>query len=301
MALLTDKISIRNNSIKKRLLLLVSLFFTLACAFAQHTSKQCFLCQKGQLHHHHETPYKDFTFKSELPFLTGIVGLSTTSLLLKTPEPLSIEAINLLDKSQVNSFDRYATSQHSESARKLSDFFLTGVLVLPAVFLSNHNTRQDLLPLAALTAEVALINLSLTIISKKLVGRTRPLVYNDNFSIEEKTTENARASFFSGHTSHTASLSFLIAKVINDYHPDAKRGIKVGLWAFAASVPALTGYLRVKAGKHFPTDTITGFVAGGLVGILIPHFHKKKKVDLAKKVNMNMSVGLGAATFSMTF
>jgi len=42
------------------------------------------------------------------------------------------------------------------------------------------------------------------------------------------------------------------------------------IWTTAALIPAITGYLRVKGGKHFPTDVVVGYVVGALVGILVP-------------------------------
>ena len=260
--------------------------------------KECFICQ-GHTHGIKERPYKDFTFKSELPFIASTAGLVLTSQLLNSPSPLSIEEINRLDKNNVNSFDRYAISKNSSSAQNASDFLLTGVLVLPAIFLSNHHTRKDLIPLIVMPLEAILINFSLTEISKKLVKRTRPLAYNPNFSLEEKLEDNTRVSFFSGHTSHTATLSFLIAKVMTDYHPATNKGFKIGIWSFAALVPATTGYLRIRAGKHFPTDTIAGFIAGGLVGVLVPHFHKKRKIN--KKIKLQSSLSFNAASLRMHF
>lgn len=290
------------------LLLFLSLFCTLSSIYAQQEthahqekSRKCMLCLSGTNHSSHERPYRDFSFKSELPLLSGIFGLSTLSLVLKSPTPLTVEQVNLLDKNEVNAFDRYAISKNSASAQNISDVFLTGVLVLPAIFLSNHHTRKDILPLALMSVETIIINIALTDITKKLASRTRPLAYNPNFSIEEKTKENARVSFFSGHTSHTASLSFLMAKVMTDYHPHAKKGFKIGIWAFAAAVPGVTGYLRVRAGKHFPTDTIAGFIAGGLVGVLVPHFHRKKQIIPNGKVSVTPSIGIGTAALTMRF
>jgi len=170
--------------------------------------------------------------------------------------------------------------------------------MLPAIFISNHHTRKDLVPLVAMSLEVILTNYALTEITKRLASRTRPLAYNPNFPIEEKLTKNARLSFFSGHTSHTSALSFMMAKVMTDYHPHTSKGFKIGIWSFAAAIPAVTGYLRVRAGKHFPTDTITGFVAGGLVGILIPHFHKKR---VNKKVKLSPSFGWNQAMVRLQF
>ena len=291
---------------KKNLLLQVlSIFLITFSAIAQqehnHQGKLCFICKKSGIAYNHEPPYKALSLKRELPILAGTVGLAITSSLLKAPTPLTLTEINALDKNDLNRFDRYATSQNSIRAKKVSDIFLTGVLILPTLFLSNHYTRKDILPLLAMSGEVILINVAITDIVKKLARRTRPLVYNPNFSLEEKMESNARVSFFSGHTSHTAALSFLFAKVINDYHPEAKRSIKIGVWTFAAAIPAITGYLRIRAGKHFPTDTITGFMAGGLVGILIPHFHRKKNIVKNQKVILTPSLGVGMASLQLRF
>ena len=44
----------------------------------------------------------------------------------------------------------------------------------------------------------------------------------------------------------------------------------------AAALPALTGYLRIRAGRHYPSDVLVGYLVGGAVGYLIPTLHKKK-------------------------
>ena len=267
----------------------------------QHKNKTCLVCEKGIHHHPDRSPYKDFSFKSELPFISSFAGLAVTNFLISTPEALTEADILQLDGQTINSFDRYAISRNSKTAQDWSDVFLTGVLVLPTIFLSHHHTRKDIIPLLAMSVEVIGINWALTSITKRIARRTRPLAYNPAFPLEEKTTENARASFFSGHTSHTAALSFLTAKVMTDYHPDARMGAKIGIWAFAASIPALTGYLRIRAGKHFPTDTIVGYLVGGLVGIAIPSLHKHSEQRLTQRVKIEPTLGIGTAAIRVSF
>jgi len=261
-------------------------------------SRHCLICQDDQNHTILERPYRDFSFKSELPFIASVVGLGITSELINDPKALTLAQINALDPNDVNSFDRYAISKSSTKSQDISDIFQLGVFALPVIFVTNHHTRKDIVPLIVMSAEVMLINYTLTDITKKLVGRTRPLAYNDAFPLEEKESASVRRSFFSGHTSHTAALSFMMAKVMTDYHPHARKGFKVGIWSFAAAIPAITGYLRVRAGKHFPTDTITGYIAGGLVGILVPQFHKKKD---HKKIKVSPSIGWNQAAVNVQF
>ena len=238
----------------------------------------CFLCKEGE--HQDKSPYK-IGWKEDLPFIIVGAGLATTGIVLKytnDTEPYTVAELETLDRNDVNAFDRSATYNWDEKAAKTSDFLFLTTLVLPAVFLINHHTRSDIGPLLLMGLEVASINFGITSGVKNLVNRSRPYVYNTDLSNEQRTDSQSRVSFFSGHTSVTASFSFFMAKVMSDYHPDMKTGLKIGLWAFAAAIPATTGYLRVKSGKHFKTDVITGYAIGAFTGWLVPHLHLKKNL-----------------------
>ena len=81
-------------------------------------------------------------------------------------------------------------------------------------------------------------------------------------------------------TTKPAAFTFFIAKVLNDYHPNVKDDLNTVIWSIAALIPASTGYLRIQAGKHFPSDVIAGYIVGASVGFLIPHLHMLKKDKL---------------------
>ena len=51
------------------------------------------------------------------------------------------------------------------------------------------------------------------------------------------------------------------------------------MWAVAASIPAVTGYLRVRAGRHYVTDVATGYALGAAIGWLVPTIHKNSKLQ----------------------
>lgn len=222
------------------------------------------------------SPY-NFSFKKELPFIVAGVGTVITSEVLNHTtrlKPFTEAEVAELDRNDVNEFDRPATYNYDLKAAEVSDYLRLGVVVMPALFLVNRNTRQDIFGLAVMTLEVVTINYGVTNGVKFSVNRTRPLVYNEKVPMEVRTGTKSRTSFFSGHSSHTAAVSFMFAKVIIDYYPDLSLSRKITLWGVAGSIPAVTGYLRVKSGNHYPTDVITGCLVGATIGWLVPHLHK---------------------------
>lgn len=212
----------------------------------------------------------------DLAIAGGVVGFNALnySLLYPKAKPLTESYIQGLNRNAVNSFDRISTYQWHTSAAKISDVLLMSSTALPFLTLLNKPVRQDWKTIAILGVETFAVNLTLTNFTKHSVLRTRPYVYNPDVPMSEKMHKDARFSFFSGHTSTVASMSFFAAKVYNDYHPQSKALPFV--WGTAVALPALTAYLRVRGGKHFPSDVITGYLIGTATGFLIPMLHKRR-------------------------
>ena len=262
-----------------------------------HKEEACRYCLHGE--HTNGSPYT-INFKNEIPYFATSAGLLGTGLLIKNRNedtPFTVEELNQLDPTKINSFDRGAIYNNSSSARQYSNYTLLSGAILPLYFLTNHHTKKDFFPLLVMGLEVFSITSTLTLNAKFTFNRTRPLTYNPNFSDELRTDATSKLSFFSGHTAQTAGFSFFMAKVITDYHPNMRIGTKVGIWSFAIALPAVTGYFRVKGGKHFNTDVMTGFAVGGAIGWLVPHLHKKKKDS---KFSMNPFNYNGATGLSLT-
>ena len=246
-----------------------------------------------------QSPY-EVSFKKDLPILTfGFAGASAAVFYDFNINPLDEEGVakRILNPYDINRFDRGAIDNYSSSARRNSDILLFSTYTYPFLFLIDKKCRNNFLPIGVMTAEVFLINGSFTAFTKGFVKRTRPFVYNANVGIEEKLKANARLSFYSGHTSVVSSLSFFSAKVFNDYYPDSKW--KPVVWSAAALIPAATGFFRVKGGKHFPTDVITGYITGGLIGYFIPVLHRKKDKD--QKVGIQIYPGPTSFGMTMTW
>ncbi|MDT8410865.1 MAG: phosphatase PAP2 family protein [Vicingaceae bacterium] len=270
--------------IKKIILTLTSILTLFSQLKAQDvnlnkTGHICNYCVNGE--HTNESPY-EINFKKEIPFFVAGIGLLSSGLILREyngKSAFTLNELNQLNPDEVNRFDRVAIYNDDKSSKKLSDILLYSELALPLFFFSNHHTGKDIGRLGIMAVEVFAITSGLTMNAKYTFNRTRPLVYSDKFSFDARTASNSRLSFFSGHTAQTAAFSVFMAKVIHDYHPNMRKGVGVGIWTVALTLPAAMAYLRVDAGNHFPSDVIVGYAIGASVGWLVPHLHKKKNKE----------------------
>ncbi|HNP47746.1 MAG TPA: phosphatase PAP2 family protein [Bacteroidia bacterium] len=204
----------------------------------------------------------------------GIIGINFGSnALYNHKSPLTDTEIAALSVQNISSFDRSATRFYSRQAARWSDGFLIAGTLLPAGLFIAKEFRDDNGIVAVMALESILLSSAEVQLVKGLVKRPRPFVYNPIAPQSEKRKKDATASFFSGHTALTATASMYTASVYTMTHPDNKRD--PWIWTGAVLIPLTTGYLRYKAGKHFPSDILAGFIIGSINGILIPQLHKK--------------------------
>lgn len=142
----------------------------------------------------------------------------------------------------------------------------------PLLLLAFPRTRAEAGRIGVLLAETYLISSGVTTALKAGVKRTRPYVFSEAMDPNATLTKHDRTSFISGHTSATATGAFFFAQVYADYHPDSPA--RPFVWAAAATLPAVSGFLRVRAGRHYPTDVIAGYLVGGAIGIAVPRLHR---------------------------
>jgi len=201
-------------------------------------------------------------------------------------EAVTLNDLANLDRANLPSIDRGTTNNFSSSANTFSDVVLYTGLALPlGIYTFNKCPGQELEALV-MTVETFLITQGTTQIIKAVARRFRPFNYNPDVPLELKLSRSSRKSFLSGHTSSTAAFSFMTAKILTDIHPNWSKRTKRIIWTTSALLPAAAAYGRVKAGKHFPTDVIAGYLLGTSIGLAIPALHKNEKI--------NLEAGLGA-------
>lgn len=239
--------------------LLLFFFLSTGASSAQHTYRL--------------SPAKD------IPLLTaGAAGTATSIWLRSQNQPLAVDDIGMLKATDIFAIDRSAATRYGKAARTASDIFLVASHLFPLATLLVPDIRREPGTIAVMLAETLLINEALTGITKAVVRRPRPFTYNQEVPENIRTAAASRYSFFSGHTSYTAALSFFTAKVVTD-HLD-NRPAEAWVWAGAALWPAATGYFRYRAGMHFPTDVVVGYLVGAATGWLIPQLHKTEDEPL---------------------
>ena len=213
----------------------------------------------------------DFSREAIIFGATAVAAVSAYAV-LENVKPFTPEEISLLNPADVNGFDRGAIGPFAED--HVGDILLYTSYLLPLTFLTYGETNNDFLDLTLMYSEILLIQASINGIVKGTVQRTRPFVYDDQTSIDEKTDKDARISFFSGHTSMTAAISFFTAKVFTEYIED--NTAKILIWSGAALLPAVTAISRVNTHWHFPTDVMVGYAIGAFVGYIIPEIHRTR-------------------------
>ncbi|MEJ2468313.1 MAG: phosphatase PAP2 family protein [Campylobacterales bacterium] len=112
----------------------------------------------------------------------------------------------------------------------------------------------------------------------------------------ERPDESNSRSFPSGHTSSAAVTAVLAAKNIEQM-PLGETEKKMWQWSSYA-VAGLTGWARVEAGRHYPSDVLAGFALGHFIGSFIndafisPEYQERValSVDEVSQGNIAMSL-----------
>jgi len=172
------------------------------------------------------------------------------------------------DPASLPGVDRWALRPVSATAATASNLVLVGVAG-SAAFLSVHDRAgAQARGNAAVLANSVAWTAATTEWLKVIVRRKRPVLYTGDATAAAADKEN-QESLPSGHASvafAAATTYWVLAR--RERLPHRTRNTII-LYAGAAGVAAL----RVAAGKHFPTDVVTGAAVGSAVGWLVPTIH----------------------------
>ena len=189
-------------------------------------------------------------------------------------EPLTDQQIAAVDVADVIGFDRIATRLWSPTADKASDILAFGLLAMPALLFTETGAAMSGGDLTVMYTQMVLLEQATVFLIKGAVGRARPFVYNDDPRIpaELRRSQTAVRSFPSGHTATAFAGAVFTGEVFARLNPDdpARHWVRGTTLLLAAT----TGWLRIRAGMHYPTDVFVGAIIGSLAGWGIPRLHE---------------------------
>ena len=283
------------------------LFFTFFSARAQNDTlvktgdTSVYVTDSATFHFqptHNQNETKVYTIKKgvDIPLTMAGVGWTLYAFTkIYNKDTSTIAQILALNEKNISSINRWAIDKYSEEAFKASNVFFYGAMPLPLVLLFDKSIRKDGVKVGLLYLEAMGITGILYTGSAYIHDKYRPYAYNPEVPMARRKRGGAKNSFFAGHVALVGTSTFFVAKVYSDYHPESK--IKWLLYSAAGLATGATGYLRHRAGEHFPTDILIGVGVGTLTGILVPHFHKNK---LFKNPNLSITPQLGTNNYGFS-
>ena len=221
------------------------------------------------------------TFGAAVPYLVLYVGAAADQ-----PVALPTQA------PQVSSFDRLALGHFRPDAARASDVLLYSLIAAPLVIhgVEAGASGRDFGPRfgtdALVLAETLAVTGLVTELFKGAIGRYRPFTYLDpsDFSgevrdelVEEQSEPDVMRSWPSGHS----SISFAMAAAgstllaVKQKQAGGPVGPVVAVYGVTLGAATVTATLRVVAGKHYPSDVISGSFLGLGLGVAIPLLHQR--------------------------
>ena len=192
-------------------------------------------------------------------------------------------------------FDQVVRGRWSTAAHEVSNATLLGALTLPLVAHGavEAPALEDALWLYGETLSTTLL---LNTVAKRVVQRPRPYTYGEEGEARSASAgSDAWVSFYSGHSamSFAAATSGALAMTLrtDDLQP------RLWVWGLGMAAASATATLRVRAGRHYPSDIVVGMLAGVGMGALFPLLHAGGDVPLrAEEVGVAVGgLGVGLA------
>jgi membrane-associated phospholipid phosphatase len=159
------------------------------------------------------------------------------------------------DPASVPFFDRWAIAEPRKTWDHMSTALLLGLTAVTTLDPARREPNR-IVQLAVLV-ESASVAAGLTHFLKAATARNRPVLYT-GAALDLADPAESRLSWPSGHTSTAFAVATSYVLSMSRVDDPAPKGLQIGVMAAAAMV----GGLRVAAGRHFPSDVVSGAAVG---------------------------------------
>ena len=225
-----------------------------------------------QLIYANDFPYRLNPYTDGAMLAAGAVGCSSYIWGRNSVEPYTGNDLLSLDKNNVNTIDRSAAGRWSSASDTASTYLLCTISIMPLAYAADAGVRDRWYTLLLMYAESFMLCAGVTETLKVSVHRTRPFVYGSSAPDNEKLSADGRKSFPSGHTSISFNTAVFSSMVFSDLYPSS--AWRPAVWAVSLSAVTCVGYLRFRAGKHFPSDIAAGACIGAASAAIAVYSHR---------------------------
>lgn len=183
------------------------------------------------------------------------------------PQPINV----LPPRLYFGALDQLSHEDFSASAAAASDTLLVLGIAAPAVLelgRADPDTDRRLLAYAGGVAASGLVAGA----AKLIWRRPRPYNFHPSESVREfarRAGTDARVSFPSGHTALTFAAAACGGWIYASGTDDTAH--RAGVWFGASTIAGATAVLRMRAGRHYPSDVTMGAMLG-IAGVAVPAF-----------------------------
>ena len=216
-------------------------------------------------------PYR-FSLALELP-LMGLALAGAAAAFIEPHVPACLpDACE--PPASMNAIDRRVLGYHSTTVHTAADITVAALLVAPHLvnLAVTRNEKNAWLEDLVISMQSVLVAQAFTQLTKAAVDRYAPIVYDERVPIEERTSKDALGSFWSGHTAtaFSAATSFAVSYWLRNPRDPWRWVVLATLESAALSV----GFMKIRAGYHYPTDIFAGALVGASGGVLVPMLHR---------------------------
>ncbi len=169
----------------------------------------------------------------------------------------------------LGSFDALSHDDFSQTAAAASDAMLVLGLSAPLLLELGRNDGDTGRRLGAYAGGVAASGL-VAAAMKELWRRPRPYNFHRDPAVHayaRRAGKDATVSFPSGHTALTFAAAAAGGWIYASGSDDTTA--RAGVWFGGAAVAGATAVLRVRAGRHYPSDVMMGMLIG-VAGVAVP-------------------------------
>jgi len=215
----------------------------------------------------------DLDLKKDLIIGSLSIGMGITPFFINN-KPENIP--NMLDKNNINNFDRSLMFSYNKYLDWISDYGAYGLALLPVIsIVPNINYKNTLLTYGIMYSEALLLTYGTVFTLKNAIIRYRPYMYTDG--VPNGKENDYYKSFPSGSTSFAFLGATFLSVTYSQEFPESKWKIPIiiGSYTLAAGIASV----RILSGSHFLTDVFTGAAIGSLYGWIIPCLHLKNHDD----------------------